>query len=104
MRLTIARGERPSNPGGPVPEARTVTYEVPEFEGMTVLDALNWIRRHRDPSLAVRFSCRSANACRECVALVDKRPTYTCTARATGEVAVEPLPNRPLLRDLATDL
>lgn len=78
-------------------------HEVPEFEGMTVLDALAWIREHRDPSLAVRFSCRSANACRECVAVVDGKPSYTCTVPAVGDVHVAPLPNKPRLHDLAVD-
>lgn len=78
-------------------------FEVPEFEGMTVLDALMWIREHHDPSLALRFSCRSANACKECIAVVDGNRDYTCTVAAVGDVVVEPLPNKPLLHDLATD-
>ena len=71
---------------------------------MTVLDALMWVREHRDPSLAIRFSCRNANACKECVAMVNGRRTYLCTSPARGEVRVGPLPNKPLLRDLATRL
>ncbi len=81
-----------------------VRYEVPELDGMTVLDAVLWVREHRDPSLAVRFSCRNANACKECVAIVNGRRTYLCTSPACGEVRVEPLSNKPLLRDLATKL
>ena len=98
MQLQVARA---APEGG---ERRGETYEVPEFPGMTVLDALTWVREHHDPSLAVRFSCRSANACKECLALVDGQRTYTCTYPATGEVAVEPLPNRPVLHDLVTPL
>lgn len=92
MKLTIDRSH-----GG------TDSYEVPEFEGMTVLDALLWVREHCDPSLAVRFSCRSANACRECIAVVDGQRAYTCTVAATGDVEVAPLPNQPRLHDLAVD-
>ena len=92
MKLTIERS------GG-----RTETYEVPEFEGMTILDALMWVRENHDPSLAMRFSCRSANACRECIAVVDGQPTYTCTSAAVGDVEVAPLSNKPLLHDLGVD-
>ena len=85
--------------------ARTVTYTVPWSEGMSVLDAVLWIRTHVDSSLAVRYSCTNANACKECVVSVDGRTGYACTARLprTG-VTVAPLPNKPLLRDLVTDL
>ena len=85
-------------------DGRLDAFEVPEFEGMTVLDALLWVREHRDPSLALRFACRSANACRECVCVVDGQRTYTCTSRADKEVTVEPLPNKTLLHDLGVDL
>lgn len=82
---------------------RTDRYEVPEYEGMTVLDALMWVREHEDPSLAMRFACRSANACKECIAVVDGTRAYTCTTPAVGEVRVAPLENKPLLHDLAVD-
>ena len=55
------------------------TYEVPFEEGMSVLDALRWIRARRDSSLAIRYSCINANACRTCMALVDGVVEYTCT-------------------------
>lgn len=79
-------------------------HEVPDEPGLTVLDALFWVREHVDPSLSIRFSCRSANACKECLALVDGERTYTCTAPAVGEVEVGPLPNRVVLHDLVTPL
>lgn len=78
-------------------------YEVPEFEGMTVLDALMWVREHQDPSLAFRFACRCANACKECIAVVDGKRDYTCTVAAVGDVTVGPLTNKLFLHDLAVD-
>lgn len=97
MKVSVNR----SGPGG---EERVETWEVPEYEGMTVLDALLWVREHHDPSLAIRFACRSANACKECLAVVDGVRTYTCTTPAVGEVLVSPLPNKTHLRDLAVEL
>ena len=80
-------------------------FTVPYEEGTSVLDALMWIRRHRDSSVAVRYSCINANACKECVALVDGEVVYLCTARLReAEMKVEPLKTRPLIRDLVTDI
>jgi len=90
--------------GGPGEAPRFETYEVPYREGMSVLDALMWIRAHRDSSLAVRYSCINANACKECTLRVDGKVRYACMARLDSEtVTVEPLANKPLLRDLVTD-
>lgn len=86
-------------------EAHFDEFEVPYEEGMSVLDALQWIRAHRDSSLAIRYSCINANACKTCMALVDGQVEYTCIAKLTsGGVTVEPLPKRPLIRDLVTDI
>ena len=83
---------------------RFETYDVPFEEGMSVLDALRWVRSHRDPTLAIRYSCLNANACKTCMALVDGVVEYTCTARLTvSGVTVAPLPSRPVVRDLVTD-
>ena len=92
MRLNIQRSD-----------GTVATHDVPEYEGMTVLDALLWIREHRDPSLAVRFACRCANACKECIATVDGKRDYLCTVAAVGDMTVNPLSNKPLLFDLAVD-
>lgn len=94
MKLTVKRSD---------PE-RLETWEVPEFDGMTVLDALMWVREHRDPTLAIRYACRCANACKECLASVDGTSTYTCTVPAVGDIRVEPLPGKDLLRDLVVVL
>jgi succinate dehydrogenase/fumarate reductase-like Fe-S protein len=80
-------------------------FEVPYEEGMSVLDALRWIRAERDSTLAVRYSCINANACKTCMALVNGDVEYTCIAKLTpGVITVDPLPKRPLIRDLITDI
>ena len=97
-RLRIRRG----TPGG---EARFERHEVPFEPGQTVLDALRWIRVHRDPSLAIRFSCINANACKECMIQVAGETVYACTTRlAEGEMRLEPLPNKQLIKDLVTEI
>jgi succinate dehydrogenase/fumarate reductase-like Fe-S protein len=85
--------------------ARYEEHEVPFEHGQTVLDGLRWIRAHRDPSLAIRFSCINANACKECMIRVDGKTVYACTTRlAEGEMTLEPLPNKPLIQDLVTEI
>jgi succinate dehydrogenase/fumarate reductase-like Fe-S protein len=80
-------------------------FEVPFEHGQTVLDALRWIRAQRDPSLAIRFSCINANACKECMIRVDGKTVYACTTRlAEGEMTLEPLANKKLIKDLVTEI
>ena len=97
-KLRIRRGEAGA-------AARVELHEVPFEPGQSVLDALRWIRAHRDPSLAIRYSCTSANTCKECMLRVDGKTVYACTARLEErEMLVEPLPNKPLIRDLVTEI
>ena len=80
-------------------------FEVPFEQGQTVLDGLRWIREQRDPSLAIRFSCINANACKECMMRVDGKTVYACTTRlVAGEMRLEPLPNKELIKDLVTEI
>jgi succinate dehydrogenase/fumarate reductase-like Fe-S protein len=80
-------------------------FVVPYEDGMSVLDALRWIRVNLDSTLAIRYSCINANACKTCMALVNGEVEYTCIAKLTAAmVTVEPLPKRPLIRDLVTDI
>ena len=80
-------------------------FEVPFEPGQTLLDGLRWIRAHRDASLAIRFSCINANACKECMIRVDGKTVYACTTRlADGEMTLEPLPNKKLVKDLVTEI
>jgi succinate dehydrogenase/fumarate reductase-like Fe-S protein len=97
-RLRVWRGSRDE-------AGRYDTFTVPYEEGMSVLDALRWVRAHADSSLAIRYSCINANACKTCMALVNGEVEYTCIAKLTPAViTVEPLPKRRLIRDLVTDI
>lgn len=96
--LLIARGA----PG----EAETWDrFEVAFSPGQSVLDALRQVRTTTDPTLAFRYSCINANACKECMMLLDGKTIYACTARLEPrEMRLEPLRNKQLLRDLATEI
>lgn len=71
--------------------------------GQSVLDGLRQIRATADPTLSFRYACLNANACKECLILLDGKVIYACTARLEArEMRLDPLPNKPLLRDLTT--
>ncbi|MEP7030267.1 MAG: 2Fe-2S iron-sulfur cluster-binding protein [Pseudolabrys sp.] len=96
--LTIWRGDDRAN-------GRWETHDVPFEPGQSVLDGLRWIRVHRDPSLAIRFSCINANACKECMIELDGKTVYACTARLQpGPMKLAPLSNKILVRDLVTEI
>ena len=84
---------------------RFESYEVLYEPGQSVLDGLRWIRVHKDPTLAFRYSCINANACKECMMLIDGETLYACTARLEPrEMIIAPLANKDLVRDLVTEI
>jgi len=96
--LKVWRGERPF-------AGHWQSFDVPFEPGQSVLDGLRWVRANRDPSLAIRFSCINANACKECMLELDGRTVYACTARLEPrEMTLAPLSNKPLVRDLVTEI
>jgi len=80
-------------------------FTVPFEEGASVLDALIWIRNRQDPSFAIRYSCINANVCKECTIAIDGTVDYACTTRLRDDrvMTLEPLPGKPVLRDLVTE-
>jgi succinate dehydrogenase/fumarate reductase iron-sulfur protein len=81
-------------------------FEVPVGPHTTVLDALLWIKRHRDPSLALRYSCLHAS-CGTCGMQVDGREELACVCAIQdhgAEITVEPLANLPILTDLVVEM
>ena len=89
--LIVSRGDRHER------------FEVPFEAGQSVLDGLRHIRATVDPTLAFRYSCLNANACKECMMRLDGKVVYACTARLEArDMRLDPLANKPLLRDLVT--
>lgn len=91
---------------GSVGEApRHESFEM-EFEpGQSVLDGLRKLRVQTDPTLAFRYACINANACKECMMLIDGDVDYACTVRLKeGVTTLAPLPKKALIRDLVTEI
>jgi len=87
--------------------SRTEDHEVPVSDRTTVLEALRWIRVHRDPRLGIRHSCYHAS-CGTCGMLVNGREALACVTTLAslgdGPVAVEPIANLPVIEDLVVDM
>ena len=82
---------------------REERFEVPFESGQSVLDGLRWLRATTDPTLAFRYACLNANACKECMMLLDGKVIYACTSRLEPrEMRLGPLPNKKQVRDLVT--
>lgn len=81
-------------------------YTVPAHAAASLLDGLRWLRANVDETLAFRYACINANACKECMVRLDGKTTYACTARLEPgrSYDVAPLPNKPLVRDLVTEI
>ena len=91
--------------GGGGSALRTEVFEVPFDPGNSVLDGLRWIRATLDPTLALRFSCINANACKECMLELDGKAVYACTERLRqGDMHLAPLGNKALVHDLVTEI
>ncbi len=93
---------RRASPGA---QERVEVFEVPFDSGQSLLDGLRWIRANGDPSLAIRYSCINANACKECMMELDGAVVYACTARLkSGDMHVAPLRKKALIKDLVTEI
>ena len=91
--------------GAPDEAPRQESFVLDFEHGQSVLDGLRAIRRGADPTLAFRFSCINANACKECMMQIDGKIDYACTVRLKeGVTTLAPLPKKALIRDLVTEI
>lgn len=82
-------------------------FDVPLEERMTVLDALFHVLREQDASLVFRCACR-VGMCGTCAVSINGIAGLACKTRPSqlpaGPVTIEPLPNLPVIRDLAVSM
>ena len=86
------------------------TYEVDEeiLKGMTIFDALAYIKDKIDHTLTFRAFCRSA-ICGSCAMKINNRAKLACKEQIlshvkNGKVKITPLENAKIVRDLAVDV
>ncbi|XFA73425.1 succinate dehydrogenase/fumarate reductase iron-sulfur subunit [Thermosynechococcaceae cyanobacterium Okahandja] len=80
--------------------------------GQTILDALNQIKWYHDGTLSFRKNCRNT-ICGSCAMTINGRSALACQQSVRAELANSPTPNQiaiaplgnlPVLRDLVVDL
>lgn len=85
----------------------TSTYRVPFKKGMTLLDALLYVRDNLDGTLAVRHSCRMG-ICGSCAVVANGRHLLACYTQlsdlGSDNITVTPMQNLPMIRDLVPDM
>ena len=83
-------------------------YTVQVAPHTPVLSALLKVRAETDPTLALRYSCRSA-ICGSCAMRINGKSRLACETpvgpelERYGRVVVEPMGNQPVVRDLVVD-
>ena len=91
---------------GSKPGRSTYTVELPE--DATVMDALLKIRDEQDPGLGFRGSCLHGY-CGDCTVRINGKAGFSCAVKVAplaakgGEIAVEPIRNMPVVKDLIQD-
>lgn len=82
-------------------------FEVPFGGRMAILDVLLYIQNYLDGTLAFRYACRYA-MCGSCAVYVNGKPYLACKTQVatlrTSDIVLKPLPNFPIIRDLAVDM
>lgn len=83
------------------------SYQVPLRPGLTILEALFYIKEKLNGSLAFRTSCRMG-ICGTCGVLVNGFPHLACHTQVaefiSRELIIRPLANFPLVKDLVVDM
>lgn len=88
------------------PRYERITLDLPPHT--PVLTALLKVRQDRDPSLTLRYSCRSA-ICGSCAMQINSKSRLACETpvgpevERHGRIVIEPMRNQPVLRDLIVD-
>lgn len=82
-------------------------FELPLLKNMAALDVVLYIQNYVDKTLAFRCSCR-IGMCGSCGMYINGKTRLACrtqiTALGTDKVTIMPLPNLPIIRDLAVDM
>lgn len=80
-------------------------YEVPWRENLTLLSALDYIRKNLDETLAFRDYCCGCSWCMSCLMMVNGKGVQACSKilESSERLTIEPLRGFPIIRDLVVD-
>jgi succinate dehydrogenase/fumarate reductase-like Fe-S protein len=79
-------------------------YKVPSREA-TLLQVLQNVYEHQDPTLAFRYGCDGSGParCGACVMEVNETPILACQKQAEKDMVVKPHPKYKVIKDLVVD-
>jgi succinate dehydrogenase/fumarate reductase iron-sulfur protein len=82
-------------------------YKIIVQKGMTILEALNYIKDNLDESLSFRQSCRMG-ICGSCGVNINGKPELACHTQVlnleSNSLVIKPLTNFPIIKDLIVDI
>ena len=97
MRITVVRG--PSPEGATWPQS----YDLPDLQGASISNVLQYISRHIDGSVAYYLSCRRG-LCAACVVRIKGQNEKACVVLAYDGIVIEPTNTRLLIKDSVVHL
>jgi len=77
-------------------------YEIPYHPDQTILDSLKIIQKDHDRSVSFRGEC-GYQMCGTCGVRVNGRPVLACNTLMGREMALDPLLDIPVIKDLVVD-
>ena len=82
-------------------ESAYKSYSVPWREGMSAMDALDYIYQNLDSTLAYydHAGC-SLGICARCTGRINGKPGLLCQTRIAGDVTLDPVNEKRVVRDL----
>ena len=80
------------------------SYDVPFAEGMSAMNALDYIYQNLDPTLAYYDHAGCAlGICGRCTGRVNGKPALFCQAMVEGDLVLEPLSRESVIKDLVVE-
>ncbi len=81
---------------------RYETYEVLLSGGMSIYNVLQYINENYDGGLSHYCSCR-LGVCKGCMVRVNGKPMLACSELAEGDMTLEPVNDKKVIKDLLID-
>lgn len=78
------------------------TYEIPITTGMSIYNVLQYINENYDGGLSHYCSCR-LGVCKGCMVRVNGKPLLACSELAEGDMTLEPVSEKKVVKDLLVD-
>lgn len=97
MKITVVRGPDASG------QTWNQAYELPDLSGASVSNALQYISRHVDETMAYYLSCRRG-LCAACVMRINGENEKACVVLAQDGMVIEPTNLRLMIKDTVVHL